>query len=164
MRAREAAAHSDGDVVPVFTYDPRWFAASRYGATSKTGNYRGQYLVESVNDLRATLRDLGSDLVISRVAAERAIVQLIPDGTLCTVFAQQDIHAEELEVESAVRAALPPGCRLELIWSSTLLHPDDLLPHLDVRRVPSPATKFMNIVNESGVGVRNSCRRPRKAN
>ncbi len=162
MRAREAAAHSDGEVVPVFTYDPRWFAASRYGAISKTGNYRGQYLVESVNDLRATLRDLGSDLVISRVAAERAIVQLIPDGTLCTVFAQQDIHAEELEVESAVRAALPPGCRLELIWSSTLLHPDDLLPHLDVRRVPSPATKFMNIVNESGVGVRKLVPTPAK--
>ena len=164
MSAVEAAnaTQDDGDVVPVFTYDPRWFAASRHGATCKTGTFRAQYLVESVNDLRATLRDLGSDLVISTAAAERAILQLIPDRAECTVYAQQDIHAEELEVEGAVRAALPAGARLELVWGSTLFHPNDLLPHLDVRRVPSPATKFMKMVEESGVGVRELVPTPAK--
>jgi deoxyribodipyrimidine photo-lyase len=165
MRA-VGAANGDEDIVPVFSYDPlRWFAASRYGATCKTGTFRGQYLVESVNDLRATLRDLGSDLVISTAPAERAIAQLIPDGAECTVYAQQDIHAEEVEVERAVRAALPPGSRLELVWGSTLYHPDDLMPHVDVRRVPSPATKFLKLVEEAvqaGVGTRELVPTPAK--
>ena len=152
-KAVDAAVESDGDVVPVFSYDPRGFAASRYGSP-KTGKFRAQYLVESVNDLRATLRDLGSDLVISTAAAERAIAQLIPKDTVCTVYAQQDIHPEEVEVEDAVRASLPPGSRLELVWGSTLFHPDDLESHVDVRQVPSPATKFMKKLDESGVQVR----------
>lgn len=154
QKAVERAAALGGDVVPFFTYDPRWFAEGRHGAMCKTGSFRAKYLIESVNDLRSNLRCLGSDLVIAVGAPEQKLIDLIPEEGICTVFAQKDVHAEELEAEEAVRASLPPGSSLELIWGSTLYHPEDLSDQLDVSSIPSPATKFMKLVDESGVRVR----------
>ena len=50
-----------------------------------SGPHRAQFLIESVNDLRNTLRQLGSDLVVAAGPPEEHIPKLIPPGTKATV-------------------------------------------------------------------------------
>ena len=50
-------------VLPVFVFDPFYFKTTRYG-TLKTGNFRAKFLVESVQNLRDTLRGLGGELIV----------------------------------------------------------------------------------------------------
>lgn len=47
------------DVLPVYVFDRRFFGESAFG-TPKTGPYRAEFLLESVNDLKHSLRALGS--------------------------------------------------------------------------------------------------------
>lgn len=50
-------------VVPLYCFDPRHFITTPWG-NPKTGNFRAQFLLESVLDLKQSLRNVGSDLVI----------------------------------------------------------------------------------------------------
>lgn len=140
------------EIVPLFCYDPRWFAPSRYGSSCKTGPHRAQFLVESVNDLRKRLRALGSDLVVDVGLPEECIPKLVPPGAPCTVFAQREVTSEEIAAERAVAKALPSRSRLDLVWGSTLYHLDDL--EFDVyKKMPTVFTPFRQKV-ESGSTVR----------
>jgi deoxyribodipyrimidine photolyase len=47
----------------VYVFDPRHFILTPWG-NPKTGNYRAQFLLDSVLDLKANLRGMGSDLII----------------------------------------------------------------------------------------------------
>jgi len=137
------------DIVPFFCYDPRWMRPSRCGP------FRARYLVETVDDLRRNLRALGSDLVVASGAPEEYIPKLVLPGTRCTVFAQGEVASEEVAAERAVRRAVADFGTLELVWgNSNMYHPDDLRDVLDVNNVPSPATKFMKLLEEREVGVR----------
>jgi len=50
-------------VLPVYVFDPRHFILTPWG-NPKTGNFRAQFLLDSVLDLKANLRGVGSDLII----------------------------------------------------------------------------------------------------
>jgi len=49
--------------VPLYCFDPRQYALTPFG-NPKTGAHRAQFLLESVLDLKASLRSIGSDLLI----------------------------------------------------------------------------------------------------
>ena len=63
--ASTVAKNSDAatEVLPCFIFDPRQFETTRRGSP-KTGAYRSKFLLESVNDLRESLRSIGSDLLV----------------------------------------------------------------------------------------------------
>ena len=122
---------------------------------SRCGPFRARYLIETVDDLRRNLRALGSDLVVASGAPEEHIPKLVLPGTRCTVFAQGEVASEEVAAERAVRRAIDDFGTLELVWgNSNMYHPDDLRDVLDVNDVPSPATKFMKLLDEREVDVR----------
>ena len=56
------AHKGDKEVLPVYVFDPRHFGTTRRGS-AKTGHFRSRFILESVADLRAKLRAVGSDLV-----------------------------------------------------------------------------------------------------
>ena len=49
--------------MPLYCFDPRQYALTPFG-NPKTGAHRAQFLLESVLDLKASLRSIGSDLLI----------------------------------------------------------------------------------------------------
>lgn len=61
-----------------------------------SGPHRAQFLIESVNDLRNTLRQLGSDLVVAAGPPEEHIPKLIPPGTKATVRRRISSYLEVL--------------------------------------------------------------------
>ncbi len=50
-------------VLPVYVFDPYYFKTTTSGS-SKTGNIRARFLLESVADLRQNLQKLGGELIV----------------------------------------------------------------------------------------------------
>ncbi len=78
-------------VVPLYCFDPRQYALTPFG-NPKTGAHRAQFLLESVLDLKASLRSIGSDLLIHLGRPEDvmsgACVAPAGAGSACTHAAQ----------------------------------------------------------------------------
>lgn len=120
------AIASGAEIVPVYCFDPRQFDKTAFGFP-KTGAFRAQFLLESVADLRRSLRSLGSDLLIYQNPPELIIPRLATDLAISAVFYHQEVTPEERAVETALQTALKPlGIRVQSFWGHTLYHPDDL--------------------------------------
>ena len=59
-------------MVPLYCFDPRQYIATPWG-NPKTGGYRAQFLLESVQDLKQSLRHVGSDLMVCMGTPEEAV-------------------------------------------------------------------------------------------
>ncbi|KAI8473501.1 MAG: cryptochrome DASH1 [Monoraphidium minutum] len=149
--AARVAAGEAGAVVPVYVFDPRAFAASPWGLP-KTGAFRAQFLLESVATLQASLRALGSDLVVAVGKPEDVIPGLLGDGGEgCVVLTQEEVTSEELRVDAKVaRAIKPRGGRLLKVWGSSLYHRDDLPFGAGCRDVPDVFTPFKDKAERMG--------------
>ena len=132
-------------MLPVFFFDPRHFKTTRWG-TAKTGVLRARFLIESVADLRTSLRQLGSDLLVGIGKPEDLIPKLTQSGTNFVLTSEQ-VTSEELAVDSALRAALrASSTRFETVWSSTMYEKRDLPFRDDLRDLPDGFTPFRNKV------------------
>jgi deoxyribodipyrimidine photolyase len=85
------------------------------------------FLLECVADLRARLRERGSDLLVRVGRPEAVLPQLARATGAAAVYAHAEVTAEELALERRVGAALESaGAPLRPLWGSTLHHVDDL--------------------------------------
>jgi deoxyribodipyrimidine photo-lyase len=136
---RDALA-TGATVVPVYCLDPRQFGQTQFGFP-KTGAYRAKFLLESLADLRQSLRTLGSDLVIRRGQPEQVIPTLVKDLKVEAVYWHREVTAEELAVEQALTLALREcGIRPQTHWGATLYHPDQL--PVAISQIPAVFTQF----------------------
>jgi deoxyribodipyrimidine photo-lyase len=103
--AGRAAAHHGGEVVPVYCFDPRHFSTLRQTGLRKTGVHRARFLLESVAGLRASLRGIGSDLVILCGQPVEMLPHLFHAEGRTTILAHREAMPEELGVEDGVRGA-----------------------------------------------------------
>ena len=149
------------EIIPVFCYDPRIFfpGHTKYG-TRKTGAVRAQFQNESVEDLRASLQQIGSNLLVSSQKPEDFLVQLLNKDCQNAVIYQQEICSEELKVEANVKAAMKKyNARVESIWGSTLYHIDDL-DYNPKEYLPNTGTQFMK--STYNFNIRDMVKSPRK--
>jgi deoxyribodipyrimidine photo-lyase len=164
-----ALANSAANVVPVYVFDDRFYGmhnASPHGF-QRTGPYRAQFLVDSVRELRSSLRWKMSDLVLRVGRTEDVIAelaQILLDnglGPVCVV-AQKEVTREETDMESLVAkniaklTASPdsagdagaPSAPVDMhfIWGSTMLHVDDLPFNPAGPGLPGSFTEFRKAV------------------
>lgn len=139
------ALEEASEVIPVFVFDhPRQFGKTAYGF-EKTGKYRAKFLVESVADLRKSLQDKGSDLVV-RVGAPEVIVTDLCKKIGCkNVYLHTMPTYEDREVESALAKSLKAmGGKLQTFWANTLYHEEDL--PFKISDMPDVYTEFREAV------------------
>lgn len=135
----KAIAQSD-QVVPVYCFDEAQFETTTYGF-KKTGNYRAQFLLESVQDLDANLRKLGSGLVVLKGKPEEEIAKIVLQYRAQKVFAKREVAYEEKQTEKKVQDALfKLRCELETFSTSTLYHAEDL--PFSIKDIPDVFTSF----------------------
>ncbi|MGF1570699.1 MAG: DASH family cryptochrome [Nodosilinea sp.] len=142
----QAAIKTGQPVVPLYCFDPRQFGQTAFGFP-KTGAYRAQFLLESVGDLRQSLRTLGSDLVIRRGQPEVVIPALGKELGVTAVHWHQEATTEELAVEQALTEQLKSlGIATHTDWGATLYHPDNL--PFDLTDMPEVFTQFRKQVEQ----------------
>ena len=169
--AQRCGATANAEVLPLYLFDPRHFGTTPRGSP-KTGSYRTRFLLESVVDLRAQLRALGSDLLVGVGRPEDVLPTLVipardgegaATGATTTILWQEQVTSEELKVDAAIRSALPAGAATcEPVWGGTLYEKKDLPFAADLADLPDVFTPFRNKA-ENKATVRAPLRAPAAA-
>lgn len=149
-------AHQNSDfVIPLFCFDKSILsptAVTWHYKFAKTAMHRAKFILESVSDLRESLRKLGSDLVVrTEQTAKEAVLDIISlcqeknEGHVSLVY-QREITKEETDVE----AELMKVCEAKKVivksfWGLTLYHLEDL-PFASVKFLPDTYTEFRKTV------------------
>ena len=125
-RALLDALETGEDVLPVYSFDPREFDTGMFDLP-KIGPYRARFLVESVADLRESLRERGGDLLVREGKPEDVLPALAAEHDVETVCYHTEPATEEREIETAVTDALEAeGIETRSVWGKTLYHIEDL--------------------------------------
>ncbi|PIO31814.1 hypothetical protein AB205_0058980, partial [Aquarana catesbeiana] len=141
-------AHRNADhIVPLYCFDPRHYLGTHHYNFPKTGPLRLKFLLESVKDLRNTLKKRGSNLLLKRGHPEDVIEDLIKQlGPVSAVAFQEEATKEELDVEKSIKQVCTRhGVKVQSIWGSTLYHRDDL-PFRHISSLPDVYTQFRKAV------------------
>ncbi len=115
------------EVIPVYVFDERIFlGTSRFGFR-KTGKFRTKFIIESIHDLRANLRHLGSDLVVRTGKPEEILSDLARSTQSSWVICNRERTREEVEVQDALEHMLwESGVELIYTRGKMLYHTQDL--------------------------------------
>jgi len=128
------------EIIPVYCFDDSHFEMTTSGF-KKTGSYRAQFLLESLEDLDASLRKIGSGLLIVKGKPEIEIPRLVLEYKAQKVFAKREVAYEEKRTEKLVQEELfKLRCELETCSTSTLYHAEDL--PFSIKDIPDVFTNF----------------------
>jgi deoxyribodipyrimidine photo-lyase len=127
-------------LLPLYCVDPRQFQTTTFGF-AKTGAFRAQFILEAIADLRASLRAIGSDLIVRVGQPEVIIPQLVQQFQMTRLFYHQEVATEERAVEAALTQALAPlAIQPQTVWGHTLHRPDQL--PWPIQKLPELFTQF----------------------
>ncbi|MBW4888384.1 DASH family cryptochrome [Mucilaginibacter sp. HMF5004] len=127
-------------VLPVFCFDPFYFRTTQYG-TLKTGNFRAKFLIESVQNLRDTLRGLGGELIVRMGDPVQIIPQLAEQYQVAEVYHHREVAFEETNISSKVEAVLwKIKLNLKHFIGHTFYHKEDL--PFPIKDIPDVFTVF----------------------
>ena len=129
------------EVIPVYVFDERVFAGQTRFGFPKTGKFRARFVLESVEDLRQSLRKIGSDLVVRFGKPEHVIADLAQQHKIAWVLCNRERTQEEVHVQDALEQKLW-GIGAELVYTrgKMLYHTQDL--PVPVQHTPDIFTQF----------------------
>ncbi|QDV04968.1 Cryptochrome DASH [Planctomycetes bacterium Poly30] len=104
--AAEEARRLGTGLLGVYCFEDREFERAPLQGWPRTGAFRARFLLESVEELRATLRQLGSDLIVRRGSPARVLEQLALETGLQRIDFHRLMGTEERQVEDELRRAL----------------------------------------------------------
>lgn len=149
------------EVIPVYCFDESHFETTEHGF-KKTGSFRAQFLLESLQDLDVKLRELGSGLRIVQGKPEVEIPKLVQEYKVQKVFAKREVAFEEKQTEKKVELELfKLRCEFETVSTSTLYHAEDL--PFSIKDIPDVFTNFRK-KTEKDATIRNPFEAPTKIN
>jgi deoxyribodipyrimidine photo-lyase len=135
----KAISQSD-EIIPVYCFDDSQFETTEFGF-KKTGNFRAQFLFESLIDLDKNLRSIGSGLLILKGKPEIEIPKIVQEYKVSKVFAKREVSYEEKQKEARVQEELfKLKCELNTFSTSTLYHAEDL--PFSIKDIPDVFTNF----------------------
>lgn len=134
------AIRESDEVIPVYCFDPDHFNKTEFGF-QKTGNFRAQFLLESLAALDQSLRKKGSGLLLLRGKPEKELLTVIKEYNVKKVYAKKEVAYEEIHKEEEVeREIWKLNCTYIKCSTSTLYHADDL--PFSIKDIPDVFTTF----------------------
>ncbi|MAO63842.1 MAG: cryptochrome DASH [Balneola sp.] len=125
------------EVIPLYCIDPRQFENTSFGFP-KTGSHRARFLLESLQDLRESLQNIGADLVIRTGKPEEIIPDLAQKHDIDLVFISKEITRQEVDIEDRLKERI--GDKLSFTWQSTLHHINDI--PFNQNEIPNVFTQY----------------------
>lgn len=111
LRLHDNEALSDAlsqvdEIIPVYVFDERVFKGQTRFGQPKTGAHRARFVIESVQDLRDSLRSIGSELHVRVGKPEEVIFELALATKTNWVFCNRERTSEEAEVQDSLEQKL----------------------------------------------------------
>jgi deoxyribodipyrimidine photo-lyase len=146
-------------VIPVYCIDETQFEINEFGF-GKMGNFRANFLLESIENLDKNLRILGSGLIVLKGKPEVEIPKLAHDLACTKVYAKKEVGAEEKALEKKLEESLwKQKCELEVFSTSTLYYATDL--PFSIKDIPDVFSVFRK-KTEKECTIRPVFKRPAK--
>jgi deoxyribodipyrimidine photo-lyase len=140
------AIEQSQEIIPVYCFDEAYFKTSEFGF-KRTGSFRAQFLLESLQDLDNSLRAIGSGLITVIGKPEEEIFKLAQFYKAKKVFAKREVaHQEKLTQELVEKKLWKLDCELETFSTSTLYHALDL--PFSIKDIPDLFTTFRKKVEK----------------
>ncbi|MBL7775183.1 MAG: DASH family cryptochrome [Saprospiraceae bacterium] len=129
------------EVIPVFVFDERVFLGQTRFGFPKTQKFRARFYLEAAEDLRSSLRQIGSDLYVRVGKPECVIAELAQQVKAAWVLCNRERTQEEVAVQDALEQKLW-AIGVELLYSrgKMLYHTQDL--PMPVHHTPDIFTQF----------------------
>ncbi len=141
------AIQSGGRVVPVYVFDERHFFNETSYGFRKTEVHRARFIIESVHDLRESLRACGSNLIVRLGRPEIIISELASNLKSSWVFCNRERTDEEVQVQDALEKSLwAVGQELRYSRGKMLYYTADL--PFPVTQTPDSFTQFRKEVEK----------------
>jgi deoxyribodipyrimidine photo-lyase len=143
------SALEDADqVLPVFVFDPQWFTQHSQLGFPKTAVFRANFLLESVADLRQSLRHKGAELIVRIGKPADVLAELASEINASAIYTSKEVTQEETDVESKLSTKLKPlNIDIKFFWMSTLYHVRDL--PFTISRLPDVFTQYRHKIEKS---------------
>lgn len=150
------------EIVPVYVFDERQFQGSTSYGFRKTAAHRAQFIIESVKDLRNSLRQLGIDLLVRIGKPEEEVVKVSEATQAAWVFCNIERTQEEIDVQDALEQNLwSIGKEIYYSRGKMLYYTQDL--PFPINQTPDVFTQFRKEV-EKFVRVREPFPAPKSFN
>jgi deoxyribodipyrimidine photo-lyase len=144
------AVQKSAAIIPIYCFDPRHFTETTF-QTKKTGNFRAKFLLESIADLKLSLKNLGGDLLVKMGKPEEILPEICKKYNVDSVYHHREVASEETEISSLVEDALwKLRINLKHFIGHTLYHKEDL--PFPIKDIPDVFTNFRKkIERESSI-------------
>jgi deoxyribodipyrimidine photo-lyase len=155
------AIKENEQIIPVYCFDESNFETTKYGY-KKMGNFRAQFLMESLIDLDTNLRALGSGLLVLNGKPEEEIIKIATQYNVKNVYVKFEIAPDEKRAEDTVANALEEINVALHTFETTTVYKEFDLP-FELNKLPDVFTGFRNKV-EKNATIRNEFPKPLKIN
>ncbi|WP_318344235.1 DASH family cryptochrome [Flagellimonas baculiformis] len=127
-------------LMAVYFFDPRHYEIGAFGFR-KTGPFRAQFLLETVEQLKRNLENINISLLTFFCRPEDKIPELVEKYHIDTIFIQAEWTFEEAQTITAVKNKVDKAISFIEIFDQFLYHPDDV-PFSDFEHIPAIFTDF----------------------
>lgn len=143
------AIEQSDEIIPVYCFDEAHFKITEFGF-NKTGNFRTQFLLESLFDLDKNLRAMGSGLIVVRGKPEYELYKVAQKYNAQKIFCKKEVAYEEKQTQALVEKELwKVHCKLETFSTSTLYHAQDL--PFALKDIPDVFTNFRKRIEKESI-------------
>ena len=104
--ALKEALSADSDILPIYVFDDRLFYGKSSFGFRKTGVHRAKFIIESIQDLRQSLRAKGSDLIVRVGKTEEVLFQIAKELKSKWIFCNRERTQEEVEIQDQLERLL----------------------------------------------------------
>ena len=100
------ALRTSEEVIPVYVFDERVFKGQTKYGFPKTGSHRAKFIIESITDLRNSLKAIGSNLIVRIGKPEEILFELAQEVKSAWIFCNRERTAEEVKVQDKLEKKL----------------------------------------------------------
>jgi len=115
-------------IIPFYCFDESEYGETAFGFP-KTGPFRAQFNIESVQQLKESFKEKGIDLCIRHGNTAKELNELVETTKADIVYASKDFHSEEVKIQHEVEEKL--NIPLDFSFTSCLYHVNDLPHHFE---------------------------------
>lgn len=133
------AINTQKPILGIYIFDEKQYKNTELGF-AKTGSFRAQFIIESVQDLKENLSKIGIELLVYIGNSAQIINQVCEEFNITEIHFQQENTFEETKVENELSKKLSPKVQLKSIWGKTLFHLQDI--PFTIHQLPELFTNF----------------------
>lgn len=142
-----APEHGNEPVAALYCFDPQFFTSDEFGFP-RTGKFRAQFLLQSLEDLQQQLSDLNIPLLIRLGTPAQIIPELVVEHGITELFLQSEWTRDERTALASLRAVpAMDAVHIRMDYDQFLIHPDDL-PFTEIAELPEVFTQFRKVVEQ----------------